>query len=220
MPSAAQVEAAERRRPTHLWVPITCATRQYSWIGIYPGCTIFRHPQGLGLVRRSTATSCRKTSSSAFLDADERPTGPASRRAGRRSGRAGAGTRLTIMPCSRTSPQVTGPGHLLAPDRAAARSTPSSASVLSKRLTRPRCPGCANLVRYGGQITHSPLSAVRGVRTRPWAAGWSGRPRNWCGIMRWSGGQPVLAAVSSMTNEVCSEASSLPVNFSVIVWPA
>ena len=28
---------------------------------------------GLGLVRRSTATSCRSTSSSAFLDADERP---------------------------------------------------------------------------------------------------------------------------------------------------
>ena len=29
--------------------------------------------RGLGLVRRSTATSCRRTSSSAFLDADERP---------------------------------------------------------------------------------------------------------------------------------------------------
>ena len=30
-------------------------------------------PPGLGLVRRSTATSCRSTSSSASLDADERP---------------------------------------------------------------------------------------------------------------------------------------------------
>jgi hypothetical protein len=29
--------------------------------------------RGLGLARRSTATSCRSTSSSAFLDADERP---------------------------------------------------------------------------------------------------------------------------------------------------
>jgi Transposase len=29
--------------------------------------------RGLGLVRRSTATSCRSTSGSAFVDADERP---------------------------------------------------------------------------------------------------------------------------------------------------
>jgi Ca2+/Na+ antiporter len=43
--------------------------------------------------------------------------GPASRRAGRRSGRAGAGTRLTIMPYDRTSPQVTGAGPILTPDR-------------------------------------------------------------------------------------------------------
>jgi hypothetical protein len=45
---------------------------------------------GLGLVRRSTATSCRRTSSSAFLDADERPSKtsqPQTRAKVRRSGR-------------------------------------------------------------------------------------------------------------------------------------
>jgi len=33
-------------------------------------------------------------------------------------------------------------------------------------------------------------------------------------------GSAVLTAVSSTTNEVCSELSSLPVNLSVTVWPA
>src|SRR5580700_10368052 len=32
--------------------------------------------------------------------------------------------------------------------------------------------------------------------------------------------QPVVTAVSSTTNEVCSEESSVPVNFRVTVWPA
>ena len=32
--------------------------------------------------------------------------------------------------------------------------------------------------------------------------------------------QPVLTAVSSTTNEVCSEESSVPVNLRVTVWPA
>jgi len=41
----------------------------------------------------------------------------ASRRAGRRSSKAGAGTRLAIMPYGHTLPRVTGSGHILAPDR-------------------------------------------------------------------------------------------------------
>ncbi len=32
--------------------------------------------------------------------------------------------------------------------------------------------------------------------------------------------QPTVSAVSSMTNDVCSELSSVPVNVSVTVWPA
>jgi hypothetical protein len=32
-------------------------------------------------------------------------------------------------------------------------------------------------------------------------------------------GQLTLSAVSSTTKEVCSETSSVPVNFSVMVWP-
>ncbi len=35
-----------------------------------------------------------------------------------------------------------------------------------------------------------------------------------------SEGQEVLTAASSITKLVCSEASSVPVNFSVTVWPA
>ena len=57
--------------------------------------------RGRELARRSTATSCRSTSSSASLEADDRPSclaESASRRAGRRRDRAGAGTRMIMMP--------------------------------------------------------------------------------------------------------------------------
>jgi hypothetical protein len=46
--------------------------------------------RGRGWVRRSTATSCRSTSSSASLEADDRPSRTGQRRAGRRRGREGA----------------------------------------------------------------------------------------------------------------------------------
>jgi hypothetical protein len=64
--------------------------------------------RGWGLVRRSTATSCRSTSSSAFFPSASGRPGQASHRAGRRSDRAGEGTRLIIMPHGHASPAAPG----------------------------------------------------------------------------------------------------------------
>ena len=52
---------------------------------------------------------------------------------------------------------------------------------------------------------------------------WPGPTARATGARVWGAGlmgQLVLTAVSSTTNEVCSEESSVPVNFSVTVWPA
>ena len=65
--------------------------------------------RGGGLVRRSTAISYRSTSSSAFVTPTNGRAGQASRRAERRSSRAGEETRLIIMPHGHASPVA--PGH-------------------------------------------------------------------------------------------------------------
>ena len=80
-------------------------------------------PPGLGQVRRSTATSCRSTSSSASVNAGERPAGQASQQAARRSDSADATTRPVIMPSSHAAPIA--PGHSHRP----ASGTPTGASL-------------------------------------------------------------------------------------------
>jgi hypothetical protein len=103
---------------------------------------------GLGLVQRSTATSCRKTSSSAFLDADERPSRtsqPQSRTKIRSSRRRDTTDHHAYH---HTSPQVTEPGYILAPDKPQPQlSRPRSAPAMpfavrhpSGRRDRPPCP--------------------------------------------------------------------------------
>jgi hypothetical protein len=67
-------------------------------------------PPGPGQVTRSTATSCRSTSSSASLNAGERPS-RTSQQAARKSGRADATTRPVIMPGSHAAPIAPGHGH-------------------------------------------------------------------------------------------------------------
>ena len=102
--------------------------------------------------------------------------GPASRRAGRRPGRAGGGTRLTIMPYDHTSPQVTGPGHILAPDsfpagsgrhdhpkrfyRSPAMNTPAAIARICN--PRPRASACRT-------PSPPPPTAVRPQRERLYA---------------------------------------------------
>jgi hypothetical protein len=74
-------------------------------------------------------------------------------------------------------------------------------------------------IGWGGRTRGGPLGVAVGgdpaAVTRVVAR--AGRARATRG---WGKGQPVLTAVSSTTNEVCSETSSVPVNLRVTVWPA
>jgi hypothetical protein len=93
-------------------------------------------------VRRSTATSCCRTGSSAFWDADERPGKTSPRGPGRRSGRADTWTRLTSMPHGR-APSIV-PAQRGRPNCCTQhdprRSTPAPCLPTTRRTTRP-APG-------------------------------------------------------------------------------
>ncbi len=68
-------------------------------------------PPGPGQVRRSTATSCRRTSSSASSNAGERPSRTSQPAIRTKSDRADATTRPVIMPSSHAAPIAPGHSH-------------------------------------------------------------------------------------------------------------
>ncbi len=128
--------------------------------------------RGLGLVRRSTATSCRSTSTSASLDLTSGRAGTASRIAGRRSGRAGGGTRLTIMPHGRTPPIAA--GHRNRPNLGTGKGVPGPGTLRRphRLVLRHACPPsgeCAAAQAVADAVARAagpPALAVVGRRGR------------------------------------------------------
>ena len=114
-------------------------------------------PPGPGQVRRSTATSCRSTSSSASVNAGERPAGQASQQAARRSDRADATTRPVLMPSSHAAPIAPGHSHRPASGTPRAHRCSSQAGQASGT---PRVD-----IATGAPVLVDPGSTLCGCRT-------------------------------------------------------
>ena len=83
-----------------------------------------------------------------------------------------------------------------------------------------RSPRCHS-VRFSGRFAHGPdRSRWAGSAKHGWARGGEADPGPALSTVDLSGHQLTVSAVSSTTNDVCSEESSVPVNLIVTVWPA